>query len=142
MCIACCCCPSLFFSSCHLFSLSILSHFPFYREAFPFSFSNFARNSLPFFQRALCSFAESSKGLERQEDKPPRMAEVVTQAQKEALPQGVGTCSLPFPFSPFFFFLSSPPLAITLSALSGVDTGTKEFGLAIAKEAQGTIPNV
>ena len=51
------------------------------------SFSNFAKISLPFFQHALSSFTESSKRLERQEDELPTMAKVVTQAQKEALPQ-------------------------------------------------------
>ena len=51
------------------------------------SFGNFAKISLPFFQHALSSFTESSKRLERQEDELPTMAKVVTQAQKEALPQ-------------------------------------------------------
>ena len=67
------------------------------------------------------------------------MTEVVAQAQKEALPQGAGTCSLPFPFSPvfvslFFFF------TMTLSILAGADAGTKELELAIAEEVKGLAP--
>ena len=69
------------------------------------------------------------------------MTKVAAQAQKEALPQGAGTCSLPFLFFPllvslsfflFFFFFT-----MTLSVLAGADAGIKEPELAIAEEAKG-----
>ena len=74
------------------------------------SFSDFAKVSSPFFQRALCPFIESSKRSKGQEELP-MMVEVVAETQKEALPQGVGTGSLPSPsslslFLTFFFFYS------------------------------------
>ena len=64
------------------------------------------------------------------------MAEVVAQAQKEALPQGASTYHLPFPcsplLSPFFFFLT-----INLSVFASTDIGTKGLEPAIAEEAKG-----
>ena len=73
------------------------------------SFSDFAKVSSPFFQRALCPFIESSKRSKGQEKELPMMVEVVAETQKEALPQGVGTGSLPSPsslslFLPLFFY--------------------------------------
>ena len=65
------------------------------------------------------------------------MAEVVTQAYKEALPHGlVLVFNSPPPF------LSSLYLAMTLSTFADVDAGTKKFELAIAKEAKGALPSV
>lgn len=69
------------------------------------------------------------------------MAEVVTQAHEEALPQEAGTCSLLFPFSPclFFFFFF---FAITLSVLVGADASTKESELTITEKVKGPAPGV
>ena len=67
------------------------------------------------------------------------MAEVVTQAYKEALPQGL-VLVLNFPTPPPF--LSSLYLDMTLSTFADVDAGTKKFELAIAKEAKGALPSV
>ena len=66
------------------------------------------------------------------------MVEVVAETQKEALPQGVGTGSLPSPsslslFLPFFF---------TLSALVSADTGAKDPQPAVTKEAKEPVPYV
>ena len=66
------------------------------------------------------------------------MAEVVTQAYKEALPQGL-ILVLNFPPPPL---LSSLYLDMTLSTFADVDAGTKKFELAIAKEAKGALPSV
>ena len=105
------------------------------------SFSNFAKISLPFFQHALSSFTESSERLERQEDEPPTMAKVVTQAQKEALHNGLVSI-LYLSLSLHFFFFLIFFLTITLSVPIGVDVGTKESELAIAKEAKKPTPIV
>ena len=81
--------PFFFFNSYLLPSLFLSPSSPFFMgkpsTSLP-SFSNFAKISLPFFQCALCSLIESSKGLVRQEDELPTMAEVVTQAHERALP--------------------------------------------------------
>ena len=72
------------------------------------------------------------------------MAQVVAQAQKEALPQGTGISSLffPLPFifisSSFFFFF----FFWTLSALKGVDTGAKGLEPMVTEEAKRPAPNV
>ena len=105
------------------------------------SFSNFAKISLPFFQHALSSFTESSERLERQEDEPPTMAKEVTQAQKEALHNGLVSI-LYLSLSLLFFFFLIFFLTITLSVPIGVDVGTKESKLAIAEEAKKPTPIV
>ena len=69
-------------------------------------FSNFAKISSPFFQRAMCSSIDSLEKLEKQEDEPPMMVGVVAQIQEEVLPLETGTCSLSFIFLFFFFSLS------------------------------------
>ena len=73
------------------------------------------------------------------------MAQVVAQAQKEALPQGAGISSLffPLPFifisSSFFFFFF---FFWTLSALKGVDTSAKGLEPMVIEEAKRPAPNV
>ena len=68
------------------------------------------------------------------------MAEVVTQAYKEALPKGIVLfINVPTPPPPL---LSSLYLDMTLSTFADVDAGTKKFELAIAKEAKGALPSV
>ena len=71
------------------------------------------------------------------------MAQVVAQAQKEALPQGTGISSLFFPL-PFIFISSSLFLFFfwTLSALKGVDTGAKGLEPMVTEEAKRPAPNV
>ena len=114
MCIACYCCLSPFLVHIFPFSFLLPCLFSFFIFFFFFmgkpsasllSFSNFAKISLPFFQHALSSFTESSERLERQEDEPPTMAKVVTQAQKEALHNGlVSILYLSLSLLFFFFF--------------------------------------
>ena len=68
--------------------------FTFYGEApvtFP-SFSNFAKVSSPFLQRAMYSFTESSRKSKGQEE--------------EALPQEVDIGSLSFSYFPYFTYFS------------------------------------
>ena len=70
------------------------------------------------------------------------MAQVVAQAQKEALPQGAGISSLFFPL-PFIFISSSLFFFFwTLSALKGVDTGAKGLEPMVTEEAKRPAPNV
>ena len=61
-------------------------------------FSNFAKISSPFFQRAMRSSIDSLEKSEKQEDELPTMVEAVAQIQEEVLPLETGTCSLSFPF--------------------------------------------
>ena len=49
------------------------------------SFSNFAKISSHFFQRAMSSSIKSLEESEGQKDKPPMMAEAMTQIQEEVL---------------------------------------------------------
>ena len=68
------------------------------------SFSNFAKISSNFFQRAMSSSIKSLEESEGQEDRPPMMAEAMTQIQEEVSPWKTGILpfalflSLSFPF--------------------------------------------
>ena len=70
------------------------------------------------------------------------MAQVVAQAQKEALPQEAGISSLFFPL-PFIFISSSLFFFFgTLSALKGANTGAKGLEPMVTEEAKRPAPNV
>ena len=77
------------------------------------SFSNFAKISSNFFQRAMSSSIKSLEELEGQEDRPPMMAEAMTQIQKEVSQWKTGI--LPFALCPFSF--SFLPLSCAFSCL-------------------------
>ena len=124
--------PTLYFFGSHLSSLSSIllpCLFLLWRNPVSFpSFSNFAKISSPFLQRAMCSFTESSEKSEGQEE--------------EALPQGADTCSLTFSyFLNFIYFLFFFPI-LTLSAFARADIGAKDLKPVVIEVVMESVPNV
>ena len=138
--------PLPFFFSSNLSSLFHISPLPFPFMAKPSvsfpSFSNFAKVSSSFLQRALCSFAESFGKSEGQEEEPPIVANVAAPYQEEALPQGADIGSLAFSCLSIFISSSFPPPLLTLFAFAGADTGAKDPEPVVTEVVVEPAPNV
>ena len=91
----------------------------------------------------MCSFTESSRKSEGQEEEPSIIADVAAPYQEEDLPQGVGTSSLAFPCFPTFIviIIFLPPF-LTLSAFANTDTSAKDLELVVTEVIVEPAPNV